>query len=91
MKTEQNILNNTPASEEWFVTTYEKLKKIAGRMLNTVDFKDYIQLSTVIQDDKDVESLLKSKMPPENLVGAASNLWKSLAGVKWLIELRKLI
>lgn len=42
MRAEQNILNNVPASEEWFVSTYEKLKKIAGKMINTVDFKDYI-------------------------------------------------
>lgn len=42
MRAEYSILNNVPASEEWFVSTYEKLKKIAGKMINTVDFKDYI-------------------------------------------------
>lgn len=30
-------------------------------------------------------------MPAEQLVGAAANLWKSLSGVKWLSDLRKLI
>ena len=35
--------------------------------------------------------MLKTKLPSEQLVGAASNLWKSLSGVKWLADLRKLI
>lgn len=29
--------------------------------------------------------------PPEQLVGAAYNLWRSLSGVKWLFDLRRLI
>lgn len=65
MKEEQQILNNLPASEEWFLQTYDKLKKIGGKRLNTVDFKDYIQLSMIVQDEKEVETLLKTKIPFE--------------------------
>jgi len=45
----------------------------------------------IVQDDKAVDSLLKTKQPSNLLIGAAKNLWKSLSGVRWLIELRKLI
>ncbi len=34
MKKEQRILDNIPFSEEWFLQTYEKLKKIAGKALH---------------------------------------------------------
>ena len=42
MKKEQKIIDNIPYSEEWFLSTYEKLKKAAGKTLHHVDFKDYI-------------------------------------------------
>jgi hypothetical protein len=29
--------------------------------------------------------------PPESLVGAAQNLWKSISGVKWLFEAKRLL
>ena len=34
MVEESEIINNIPQSEEWFLQTYERLKKIAGKSLN---------------------------------------------------------
>jgi len=48
LKKERTIVENIPSSEEWFLATYEKLKKIVGKSLHQVDFKDYIRLSTVL-------------------------------------------
>jgi hypothetical protein len=44
----------------------------------------------VINEDKDVEALLKHPKP-ENLVGAAHNLYESLSGVKWLFEVKRVL
>lgn len=33
MKKEQKIIENIPFSEEWFLQTYEKLKKVTGKAL----------------------------------------------------------
>ena len=91
MKKEIQILKNIPESEELFKQTFEKLKKVAGKNLHKIDFKDYLQLSTVILDEKDCIALLKSMTKPqEELVGAAYNLWRSLSGVKWFFEVKKL-
>ncbi len=59
MNREQRIIESIPASEEWFLQTFEQLKKIAGKALNQVDFKDFIQLSKVIKDERDCINLLK--------------------------------
>lgn len=92
LKKEKSIVENIPSSEEWFLSTYEKLKKIVGKALHQVDFKDYIRLSTVLLEEKDCNALLKSQQKPsDQLVGAAYNLWRSLSGVRWLFELKKLI
>jgi hypothetical protein len=34
MKNEQQILTNMPFSEEWFLSTYEKLKRVGGKALH---------------------------------------------------------
>ena len=53
---------------------------MCGPQLHTIDFKDYVQLQSVIKTMKDCEMLLK--LPPgvksENLVAAARNLYSSL-------------
>jgi hypothetical protein len=61
-----------------------------GKALNQVDFKDYQQLASALVEEKDCDQLLKYAKP-DNLVGAAKNLWKSLSGVKWLFEVRKVM
>ena len=53
MRNEQKIIDNIPYSEEWFLHTYEKLKRVAGKGLHYVDFKDFVQLSTVLTDEKE--------------------------------------
>ena len=53
MKKEQRIIENIPASETWFLQTYDKLKKVTGKALHQVDFKDFVQLSTVLTDEKE--------------------------------------
>ena len=86
------IIDSIPYSEEWFVQTYEKLMKAAGKGLHSVDFKDFIQLSTVLTDEKECFQLLRTlTKPPDTLVSAASNLWKSISGVKWLFEAKRLL
>jgi hypothetical protein len=92
MKREQKIIDNIPNSEEWFMQTYEKLKVIAGKALHRVDFKSFVQLSTVLKDEKECVNLLKTlTKSPDTLVGAAFNLWKSISGVKWLFEAKRLL
>ena len=48
LQKEQQILAYIPISEEWFLATYEKLKKVGGKALHQVDFKDKVQLSSVL-------------------------------------------
>lgn len=76
-------MDNIATSEEWFMSTFEELKKLSGRALHQVDFKNFEELFTVIKEEKDCDVLLKHPKP-QNLIGAAKNLWRSLAGVKWL-------
>lgn len=80
MEKEKKIVDSLAKSEEWFVTTFSKLKQMCGPQLHTIDFKDYVQLQSVIKTMKDCEMLLK--LPPgvksENLVAAARNLYSSL-------------
>ena len=87
---EQKIVDNLAKSEEWFVSTFDKLQKLVGRALHTVDFKDCIQLSPLVLNERDIDGLLKFNKP-ENLVGAALNLWKSLNGCKWLKSYEKIM
>ena len=92
------MLDSLPYSEEWFTSVFERLKKYCGKQLNQVDFKDYQQLAQVLLLEKDQEQISNgnpihqlSHSKREMLVGAAKNLWKSLAGVKWIFEVRKLM
>lgn len=92
MKREQKIIESIPFSEEWFLQSYDRLKTVAGKALHQVDFKDFIQLSTVLTDEKECINLLKSLTKnSESLIGAAYNLWRSISGVKWLFEAKRLL
>lgn len=92
MKEEQRIIDNIPYSEEWFMLTYDKLKQVVGKALHQVDFKDFIQLSRVLTEEKDCVLLLKSlQKSHKSLEGAAINLWRSIAGVKWIFEAKRLL
>jgi hypothetical protein len=92
MKEEQRTIDNIPYSEEWFLSTYEKLKGIAGKALHSVDFKSFVQLSTVLKEEKDCVILLKGLIKShKTLEGAALNLWRSISGVKWIFEAKRLL
>lgn len=65
---------------------------MAGKALHKVDFKDFIQLATVLTDEKECINLLKTlTKSSESLIGAAYNLWRSISGVKWLFEAKRLL
>lgn len=93
MEKEKKIVDSLAKSEEWFVTTFAKLKLMCGQQLHSIDFKDYVQLHSVIKTIKDCEILLKlpSGVKQENLVAAARNLYSSLQGAKWLFEVNALM
>jgi hypothetical protein len=92
MKDEQRVIDNIPYSEEWFLKTYKNLKDAVGKDLHKVDFKDFVQLSTVLKEEKDCVYLLKSLARPHIcLEGAALNLWRAIAGVKWIFEAKRLL
>ena len=80
MEKEKKIVESLSKSEEWFVSTFAKLKQMSGPQLHNIDFKDFAQLHSVIKTIKDCEMLLK--LPPnvkaESLVAAARNLYSSL-------------
>lgn len=92
MEREQRIIDNIPYSEEWFMQTYDRLKKSTGKALHQVDFKDFVQLSAVLTDEKECIYLLKAMIQSQDhLIAAAFNLWRSISGVKWLFEAKRLL
>jgi hypothetical protein len=93
MEKEKRIVDQLPNSEKWFIETFAKLKQICGAKLHQIDFKDYMQLHSVIGSPKDCDSLLKlpQNIRPENLVAAANNLYRALQGAKWVFEVKNLM
>lgn len=77
MEKEKRIVESIPKSEDWFIPTFEKLKQLCGPQLHQIDFKDHLQLYSVIKTQKNCELLLRMppNVKPEGLVAAARNLY----------------
>lgn len=91
MSKEQKIVDNYDYSKGWFMETFDRLKKCT-ESLHKIDFTNFIQLSTVLKEENECLALLKNlTKSPDQLVGAAQNLWRSIFGVKWLFDATRLL
>ena len=59
MTKEQRIVDNYDYSKGWFVETYDRLKKCT-ESLHKIDFTNFIQLSTLLKEEKECVELLKT-------------------------------